>query len=279
MFGRCDLVLPKKIKVGVFSPNDPRSWVREDNIGLVLQHEESLVDALKKEGVIVVRGGEGLPKMDQIAWNTELVRNHIKNIAQEKPDILIINEGTWTFPFDSVDAVKYYMDEVEDIARVVIFSYKDTHVPGLVAGMASGGGLSRIGIPYTLCYGMIDKDPKTLQNLMGRLEFYKKRAGSVDTVKRAIASLRRQKYLALGGMALRMPTTTADIDQWKKLFGITYEALDQSELVVRAQKMVKWAEKPGESEYQLLDNRLKGALEYLWEGKHGKFDLESVRRA
>jgi len=268
-----DFYLSERIKVGVFSPNDPRPWVREENIDLMLQHEASLIRTLEKEGVIVIRGGEGNRKMDQIAWNTKLVQKHIKKIALEKPDALIINQGSWTFPFDSVDAVTYFMDEVKDIARVVIFSYKDTEVPGLVAGMAVGGGLNRIGIPFAHCYGIVDKDPKTFQNLVTLLRFYKKRADSAENVKKTIGVLRKQKYLALGGMSLRMPTTTVDIDQWKKLFGVSYEALDQSELVVRATKLVKWSGKPGESDFEIMDKRLDEAVTYIWKKKHGNFDF------
>ncbi len=263
----------EKIKVGVFSPNDPRSWVRKENIDLMLRHEASLITALRGAGVEVVRGGDGFPKMDQIAWNTGLVREHIKRIAKGKPDALILNQGSWTFPYDSVDAVKTFMDETNDIARVVIFSYKEPKVPGLVAGMAVGGGLKRIGVPFALCYGVIDKDPKVLTDLIDILEFYKRRAESADTVKRAMDLLKKQKYLAFGGMSLRMPTTTADVDQWRKLFGISYETLDQSEIKVRALGMVKWLGKPGESEYEILDPRIKDAINFLWEEKHGKFDF------
>ena len=71
------------VRVGVFSPNDPRPWVREQNIDLMLKHEGSLIDALKKMGVEVVRGGEGFPKMDQIAWNTRLVQEHMRKIAEK----------------------------------------------------------------------------------------------------------------------------------------------------------------------------------------------------
>lgn len=70
--------MESKIRVGVFSPNDPRPWVREENIDLMLAHESSLINALEGQGVEVVRGGDGLPKMDQIAWNTRLVWEHIK---------------------------------------------------------------------------------------------------------------------------------------------------------------------------------------------------------
>lgn len=272
-----------RVRVGVFSPNDPRPWVREENIDLMLQHEASLIGSLQGRGVEVVRGGDGFSKMDQIAWNARLVREHIKRIARQRPDILIVNQGSWTFPYDSVDAVKAFMHETEDIARVVIFSYKDTRVPGLVAGMAAGGGLRRIGIPFAHCYGVIGQDPTVLEELMNVLKFLKERSGQSDAVKKAIDALKGQKYLALGGMSLKMPTTTADVDQWQKLFGVSYEALDQSEMLVRAHRMVEWSGKPGESDHKIVDGRVRRAMDYLWRGKHGKFDfsrekLRSIHR-
>lgn len=108
---------------------------------------------------------------------------------------------------------------------------------------------------------------------MDILRFYKRRAEVSKKVKLAIEALGEQKYLAFGGMALRMPTTTCDVDQWQKLFGITYETLDQSEIKIRALKMVKWTGKPGESDYKILDERVKQAVEYLYEKKHGRFDF------
>lgn len=262
-----------KITVGVFSPNDPRPWVRKDNLKLMLQHEASLIDALKKQNVKVIRGGDSFQLEDQIAWNTGLVRQHIKRIAKFKPDALIINQGSWTFPYDSVDAVKAFMNETEDICRVVIFSYKDTQVPGLVAGMASGGGLKRIGVPFQSCYGIIDKDKITLNNLMNILKFYKKRADASDSARKVIKSLKSQKFIAFGGMSLKMPTTTADVDQWQKLFGISYDALDQSEIKNRALQLVEWAGRPGKSECNITDERVKSAVEYLYVKKHGRFDF------
>ncbi len=101
--------------------------------------EKLLVDALKKAKVDVIRGGEKHPKMDQIAWNTKLVQEHIRHIAEAKPETLIINQGGWTFPWDSVDAVKRYAAETEDVPRVVMFSHKDPTVPGLVAAWRGWG--------------------------------------------------------------------------------------------------------------------------------------------
>ncbi len=262
-----------KMKVGVFSPNDPRPWVRADNLDLMLQHEASLIKALRAQGIEVIRGGDGFPREDQIAWNTALVRKHIKNIADARPEVLIINQGSWTFPYDSVDAATAFQRYSGDIARVVMFSYKDTQVPGLVAGMAAGGGLKRIGIPFSSCYGIIDQDPKTVEWLMSILKFYKARADAAAKVKEAISRLGEQKFLSLGGMSLKMPTTTADVDQWQKLYGISYETLDQSEMKVRALQMVDWEGVPGESDYTIKDTRLKDAVDFLWGKKHGKFDF------
>lgn len=261
------------MKVGVFSPNDPRPWVRTENVEMMLSHEKSLVETLEAEGIEVIRGGKGFPTEDQIAWNTKLVRAHIKKIAKAKPDVLIINQGSWTFPYDSVDAVKAFMRETSDIARVIMFSYKDTQYPGLVAGMAAGGGLKRIGIPFASCYGIIDKDPATRKWLLDILQFYKKRVAAENTVREAIGRLGQQKYLSLGGMALKMPTTTADVDLWQKLFGISFEALDQSEMKQRALELVDWEGKPGESDFTIKDDRVKAAIDYIWEKKHGTFDF------
>ncbi|UCH38033.1 MAG: hypothetical protein JSV76_02390 [Candidatus Bathyarchaeota archaeon] len=261
-----------EIRVGVFSPNDPRPWVREENIDLMLNHEAALIKALQSRDVVVFRGGEGYPKMDQIAWNSMLVKEHIKKIVAWKPDMLIINQGSWTFPYDSVDAVQSYSTERGDLARVVIFSHKDTQVPGLVAGMAAGGGLKRIGTPFIHCYGKIEEQA-TVNELMHYIRFLRERAKLADVTVKAIHTLKTQKYLALGGMSLKMPTTTADVDQWQKLFGISYEALDQSEIVYKALQMVEWSGTPGESEYKIVDPRVHNALQYLWTGQHGKFDF------
>lgn len=265
------------MKVGVFSPNDPRPWVRGENLSHMLRQEKNLIEALRRAGVEVVRGGDGLDEMDQIAWNTKLVNIHIKNIVSESPQTLIINQGSWTFPYDSVDAVKRFMAETDDIARVVIFSHKDPKVPGLVAGMATGGGLNRIGIPFYHVFGDIEHDPKVLYELLSVLGFYEERSRSEKIVRKVIQSLKGQKYLALGGMSLKMPTTTADVDQWQKLFGISYEALDQSELLRRAWKMVEWTGKPGESEYVISDERLRRAVDYLSHHGHYDYSREKMR--
>jgi len=258
------------LKVGVFSPNDPRPWVREGNIDHMISQEHLLVDFLEGSGVEVVRGGEGLPRMDQIAWSTRLVNEHIKRIAAADPFALVINQGSWTFPWDSVDAVKRFEAETGDVARVVMFSHKDPSVPGLVAGMAAGGGLTRIGVPFAHVFGDIEKDPKVGEALLSVLRFYERRAEAAGTAKRVIGELKAQKYLALGGMSLKMPTTTADVDQWQKLFGVSYEALDQSELLARAWGMVDWEGRPGESDYEMLDERLVRAADNI--RQHGRID-------
>jgi len=203
------------MKVGVFSPNDPRPWVREDNIGHMLKQERLLIDALRKAKIEVIRGGEGQPEADQIAWSTRLVQEHVKRIADAKPQALIINQGSWTFPWDSVDAVKRFAAETGDIARVVMFSHKDPAVPGLVAGMAAGGGLNRIGSPFSHVFGDV-KDRKVVKELLAVLKFYEKRAEQAGTARRVVKELRAQKYLALGGMSLKMPTTTADVDSRRR---------------------------------------------------------------
>jgi L-fucose isomerase-like protein len=267
------------ITVGVFSPNDPRPWVRAENTDMMIKYEKFLVDALKKKGVKVIRGGEGFKKEDQIAWNTQLVRAQAKKIAQADVDAIIINEGSWTFPYDSRDAVTAFANELKGIERgiprVLIYAYKDTQVPGLVAGMAVGGALRRIGLPYQMVYGKIDKDRRVADEIIQILSFYKARKESASKANQAIDELKKQKYIAFGGMSLKMCTTTADVDYWAKHWGVSYEALDQSELKTRALELVKWTGTPGASNPNIKDKRVQDAIDYLYKGQHGTFDFSS----
>lgn len=270
------------ITVGVFSPNDPRPWVRAENTDMMLEYEKFLIDALKKKGIKVIRGGDGFPKEDQIAWNTKLVRQQAKKIANANVDAIIINEGSWTFPYDSRDAVSAFANELKGIdhgmARVLIYAYKDTQVPGLVAGMAVGGALKRIGQTYQMVYGKIDKDKKVADEIVEILSFYKQRKDASEKAIEAIDNLKKQKYIAFGGMSLKMCTTTADVDFWAKRWGVSYEALDQSELKARALELVNWIGKPGISApLKIKDNRIQNAVDYLYKNKHGSFDFSSKK--
>ncbi len=267
------------IRVGVFSPNDNRAWVRADNLDLMLRHEGLLIDALRGQGVEVIRGGDGYPREDQIAWNRELVIEQARKIAQARPDALILNQGSWTFPRDSVDAVDIYEGAIRTLvdnageagARILLFGYKDPAVPGMVAVMAVAGALKIMGRSYQICYGLVDQDPSTLQDLMSKLRFFKRRADAARDVAGVIARLPEQKYLQFGGESLRMPTATADPNLWQKTFKVSYDHLDQSEIVSRALGFVRWSGVAGESDYEIVDDRLKKAIAY--KEKEGRFDF------
>jgi len=258
-----------KSKLGIFSPNDFREWVRDDNIDLMIRHEALLTDFLRGEGYEVVRGGEGRGKMDSIAWNTALVREHVGYIVDEGADVLVLNEGSWTFPYDSRDAVQHFTHLMRRknpsfSPRVLIFAYKDTQVPGMVAGMAVAGALRRIGIPYHLVYGKIDTDEGVRKRMRDILGFYDRRREAAGKADEAREGLHLQKYVAFGGMSLKMCTTTADVDAWAQLFGISYEALDQSELKKRVLRYVSWSGREGESDpVEITDERLRESVANL----------------
>lgn len=75
--------MSEKIKIAVFSPNDPKPWVRKKNIDLMLEHESCLIRVPRDRNVEVIRGREGESKQDQLAWNTSLVRD-ISRESQKK---------------------------------------------------------------------------------------------------------------------------------------------------------------------------------------------------
>ncbi len=271
------------IRVGVFSPNDNRAWVRAENLDLMLRHEELLIEALRGQGVEVVRGGDGFAREDQVAWNRELVVAQARRLAEARPHALILNQGSWTFPRDSVDAVDIYEGTVravlaaagEAATRILLFGYKDTQVPGLVAVMAVAGALKTIGRSCQVAYGAIDRDPDTVREVMARLRFFKLRADAAALVEAVMARLPEQKYLQFGGESLRMPTATADPNLWQKVFRVSYDHRDQSEIVERALAFVRWSGKPGHSDYDISDRRVQAAVAY--KQQHGNFDFSSAK--
>lgn len=276
--------MSSRIRVGVFSPNDNRAWVRSSNLDLMLRHEALLIDALRNNDVEVIRGGEGFPREDQIAWNRDLVLRQAKRIAEARPDALILNQGSWTFPRDSVDAVDVYEATLEDLlgaassaaSRLLLFGYKDTQVPGLVALMAIAGALKIMGRAFQISYGRIDEDPSALEDVMSKLRFFKRRAEAAETAASAIRRLPEQKYLQFGGESLRMPTATADPNLWQKIFKVSYDQLDQSEIVNRALAMVRWSGKPGESDYEIIDERVRAAVGYKEKTANFDFSREKL---
>lgn len=273
-----------RIRVGVFSPNDNRAWVRSSNLDLMLRHEALLIDALRRNDVEVIRGGDGFPREDQIAWNRELVIQQARRIAEARPDALILNQGSWTFPRDSVDAVDIYEATLKNLlgaaggaaSRLLLFGYWDTQVPGLVALMAIAGALRTMGRAFHISYGRIDEDPSALEDVMSKLRFFKRRADAAEAAATVISRLPEQKYLQFGGESLRMPTATADPNLWQKVFKVSYDQLDQSEIVNRALPMVRWSGRPGESDYEILDERVKSAVEYKQKTAHFDFSREKL---
>ena len=263
-----------RIKVGLFSTIDPKPWIREKSLDVMLKREAEIVKALNSKGVEVIRGGEGLSKENQLAWNDELTHQHIENIADKNLDALVINQLDWTLPLDSVDAVALFQKKIKDIPKVMLLCHKRPEAAGLVTGMAIAGALKRIGTSYQLFYySKLDKEPQVIDEFMDALAFYKKRTEVAPIVRSVIEDLRGQKYLAFGGMSLRMSTATSDIDQWRKMFGISYEAIDQSEIKFRALKMIEWESEAGDSEYHIKDERVEKASNYLHKEGHGNFDF------
>ncbi|MBA7661918.1 hypothetical protein ES703_69938 [subsurface metagenome] len=75
--------MSNKIKVGLFTTIDPKPWIREKNLDAMLKRETEIVKALNSKGIEVIRGGEGLSKENQLAWNDRLIHKHIENIADK----------------------------------------------------------------------------------------------------------------------------------------------------------------------------------------------------
>lgn len=299
------------MKIGIISPNDFRPWCTKANWKSINEKEDALKDALSKRGyqVILARDakynkeypglyyfsdevvgivqkkdlGKKLKGIDMTAWRTGLVRTQIDHLVKEGVDCIVIHQGDWTWPqrtSEIITALSLYDKE----PKLVMFSYKDTKVPGLVAGMAAVGAALRLGVKIGHAFGkpenkedidwlcnLIKKDETSLNNDSIDNNFSKKVNAFEEKAEEIVnKELPKQKYLALGTTGcLDMDTTEADPVQWRKIFRVGVKQLDQTAVDDIADKLVIWKGLPGESDYEIKDQRVKDAVNAAF--KHFKF--------
>jgi L-fucose isomerase len=158
-------------------------------------------------------------------------------------EVLVAHVPCWTAPNLVVRAVQAL--EVP----TVLLSNRSAATHGTVALLGAGGALDQIGYQHL----RVREDPSDRAGEEALLPFM--RAAS------AVAGLRGEVFGLFGGRSLGIDTGTFDPMQWRELFGIDVEHIDQLEIIRRADEI---AEDRGVAATQWLTDRV-GATEY--EGK------------
>lgn len=199
-------------RVAVFTVSDGRPPVHEEVCEFAHDAESRLVLALEAAGHDVLGRSE-------LISSAESAVSIPRRIADERPDLTIVNLPIWSFPSFTVRAAH----EID--GPLVLYSSLDPKYPGMVAMLAAGGALDQVGRTHGRVCGSLD-DVETMRDLNAFV--------SAGTAARRLSGL---TFGRIGGRSMGMNTAVAATDQWMARFGVDVEEIDQYELVRRAENI------------------------------------------
>jgi len=217
----------RKVKVGILTFSDGRKYVHDTLVELNQSYQDRLARALEATGQVEVVAGQ------QIIWTPEGARVEGRRLQESGVDMTILNYAIWAFPHLSAIATTFAP------SPYLLFCNLHPSEPGMVAMLSSAGTMDQLGLTYTRVWGDI-REPATLAKVMK----YVRAAG-------AIAHLRGETYGLFGGRPLGMYTAVANLDQWRSIFGVDVEHIEQYDVVRYSERVdaervsaaLRWLEK------------------------------------
>jgi L-fucose isomerase len=206
----------RKTKVGILTFSDGRRHVHEKLRELNQRYQDRLARALLDTGQVEVVAGE------EIVWTSEGARREGRRLQERGVDLTILNYAVWAFPHLAAVATNFAP------GPYLIFGNLHPSEPGMVAMLSTAGTMDQLGLRHTRVWGDI-QDPAVLARVMS----YVRAAG-------AVSKLRGETYGLFGGRPLGMYTAVANLDQWRSLFGVDVEHVEQYD-IVRASETVDGA--------------------------------------
>lgn len=148
-------------------------------------------------------------------------------------EALVVHIPCWTFPNLTARVVQRLG------VPTLLISNKHAGTHGTVGLLGAAGTLDQIGVPHLRIRG--DFEGAGAETILEKaLPFFRAAA--------TVARLRGKVFGLFGGRSLGIDTATFDPMQWKKLFGVDVEHIDQLEIIRRAElvseeqaeRMVAW---------------------------------------
>jgi len=234
----------RKKKVGIMTFSDGRKFVHEELLKMNQSFQSRLVKALEATGEVEVVAA------DEIVWTSRLARNEGVKLKQRGAEVTILNFAIWSFPHLAVVATQFAPDPF------LLFSNVNPKYPGMVGMLASAGALDQIGVFNVRVSGDIEQ-PAVLAKVLSFI-----RAAA------AVNRLKGETFGLFGGRPMGMYTAVSNLDDWRMIFGVDVEHIDQMEIVRRAQLLqgdrvdrgLSWLERYGNVHYdgkQLTPEKLK----------------------
>lgn len=197
-------------KVGILTFSDGRPHVHQELLPLTREFQERLARRLRAVGWEVVTGRD-------IIWTTDLAKSEGRYLAAEGVEATVCNFAIWSFPHLPTIASQFAP------GPFLLFSNVNPRYPGLVGMLASAGALDQVGV---FC-GRVSGDMADDTVFSRALQF----------LRAAVATnrLRGETYGLIGGRSMGMYTAQSPLDQWRRMFGIDVEHIDQFEIVRRSE--------------------------------------------
>lgn len=216
-----------KPRVGLMTFGDERQDMWDKVFGnLTMPRHDAAVEYLKTLPVDLFYDREVARTREQINAQADALRDaHV--------DVLVAHIPCWTSP----NLVVHGIQRLD--APVAVVTSKSAATHGMVGFLGAGGALQQIGTPHLRVREDFGTDAMT-----GKLLPYLKAAA-------AAASLRGEVFGFFGGRSLGIDTGSFDPMQWRKMFRVDVEHIDQLEIIRRAravdedrtEKMIDWLEK------------------------------------
>lgn len=158
---------------------------------------------------------------EEVARTRDQINSQADALRSSRVDVFIVHTPCWTSPNLVVHGVQRL-----DLPVVLITS-RSAATHGLVGFLGAGGAMDQVGIDHLRIRENVDS-PAMTEKLLPFL-----RAAS------AVNALKGEVFGFFGGRSLGIDTGSFDPMQWRQLFGIDVEHVDQLEIIQRADAMVK----------------------------------------
>lgn len=223
-------MMMQKPKVGMITIGDPREheW---NNVfkALATDRHQKAITTLKQLPI-------ELCCFEELPRSIKAIKEQAEQMKSQGVETLVIHIACWTWPNLATVAAQ------EMGLPTILFANRETGSHATVGLLGAGGALNQIGYSHVRIQENYD-DPAILSLLEEKLVPVAKAAQVVKQLKGSVFGM-------FGGRSLGIDTGTYDPMQWKSMFGIDCEHIDQLEIVRRADlvedarvdKMIKWLE-------------------------------------
>jgi L-fucose isomerase len=197
----------RKTRVGILTFSDGRKYIHDTLVELNQKYQDRIAAELEATGEVEVVPGT------EIIWTSEGAAAQGRRLREAGVDMTILNYAIWAFPHLTAVATNFAP------GPYLLFSNLHPSEPGMVAMLSAAGMMDQLGATYTRVWGDIT-DPATRSKVLQ----YLRAAG-------ALSHLRGETYGLFGGRPLGMYTAVANLDQWRSLFGVDVEHIEQYDIL------------------------------------------------